>query len=212
MKNNTYLIKIIILSFIVFTGCIFNDDDDCCNDNNKTVTGEGPLVTHVVNLPAFHNISNTGVMHLEVTKGSEQKVTIQAQDNIFEVLTFEVKNGTLTISTEDNVNVNTDKGLYGDLVITQSCESINLVGTGNITLHGEKQNTLNINVVGTGNVKAFDQEVDNCVINSTGTGNCEVWVNQNLSVTLTGIGSVYYKGNPSISQSIIGLGKIVDSN
>ena len=33
-----------------------------------------------------------------------------------------------------------------------------------------------------------------------------------LNETITGVGSVYYKGDPTISSKITGLGKLVDAN
>ena len=37
-------------------------------------------------------------------------------------------------------------------------------------------------------------------------------INESLNVTITGVGSVYFKGNPTISSTITGLGKLVDDN
>ncbi|MFW5656388.1 MAG: GIN domain-containing protein [Bacteroidota bacterium] len=212
MRNNPYLIKVIIPAFLLFlTGCIINieDDDD---DNDRRVKGTGELVTHEIDLPPFHDISNTGIMQLNISKGIEQKVSIRAQENIFEVLTFSVENGKLVIGTEDEVNISTNLGVFGDLVLTQDPENIHLTGTGDVTLSGKKQSSLNINIIGTGNIKAFDLELDDCNITSTGTGNCEVFVNEKLNVTITGIGNVYYKGQPEITQQIVGLGSVVDRN
>ena len=43
-------------------------------------------------------------------------------------------------------------------------------------------------------------------------GKYQVRVNNTLNVTITGVGSVYYKGDPAISSIITGLGKLADAN
>jgi hypothetical protein len=43
-------------------------------------------------------------------------------------------------------------------------------------------------------------------------GDCEVHVLNELNVTITGVGIVYYKGNPTINSSVTGMGQFIDSN
>ena len=40
------------------------------------------------------------------------------------------------------------------------------------------------------------------------TGDCSAAVNNSLNVTLSGVGSVSYYGNPQVSQNISGLGSV----
>jgi len=55
-------------------------------------------------------------------------------------------------------------------------------------------------------------KVDTCYITSTGIGDCEVNVIHILNVTISGVGNVYYKGNPTITSNITGLGQLIDVN
>jgi hypothetical protein len=151
-------------------------------------------------------------MEINVSIGDETSVKIKAQENLLEYLTCETRGDELQLGVEDNVSISTSKGMYADIVMQNDIDEIKIIGTGNIKLAGEKQDELNINITGTGNVDAFELEVDDCEIISTGTGNCKVFVNENLNVNIKGLGNVYYKGYPKIKQTIVGLGRIVDSN
>lgn len=86
-----------------------------------------------------------------------------------------------------------------------------LTGVGDFILKGTTT-TLDITLSGVGDVKAFDINSDVCNIDITGVGDAEVFVVNELNVTITGAGKVYYKGNPTINSNITGTGSIVDSN
>lgn len=60
-------------------------------------------------------------------------------------------------------------------------------------------NTLNITHAGVGKISAFDLTSDVCDINHAGVGGIEVTVNDELDVTIAGVGTVFYKGNPTIT-------------
>jgi hypothetical protein len=86
-----------------------------------------------------------------------------------------------------------------------------LSGAGNIVLVG-KVGTYQITHSGAGNILAFDLISETTIISLSGTGKAEVYVDQLLDVTITGAGSVYYKGKPTIIQNITGSGSLIDAN
>jgi hypothetical protein len=61
-------------------------------------------------------------------------------------------------------------------------------------------------------ISAFDFLTDTTVIVLEGIGNAEVTAFDHLNATIAGSGSVYYKGNPSISTTITGTGQVIDAN
>ena len=69
-----------------------------------------------------------------------------------------------------------------------------------------------LKIRGASEVESFDLLTNSTSVNIIGAGNCEVNAQNDLDVSITGAGIVYYKGNPTITQNINGLGQVVDSN
>jgi len=88
--------------------------------------------------------------------------------------------------------------------------AVNISGTANITLTGTA-NTLDYDSSGVGEFDAFEFPVQNAELNISGTGNAKIYVNNRLNVVISGLGTVYYKGSPVITQNITGLGSINQS-
>ena len=199
---------LLILSFyiiVLFNGCEKEDN------GTNNITGVGDVVTETLDLSSFQSIKNTGVANIYVTVGDTQSVVLKAQQNIIDVITYEVNNSTLEIGIQENTSINESKGIVFEITIPE-IDKIELIGVGDFELSGDSQDELYIFLIGVGTVRAYNLEVDVCHITSTGVGNCQVRVNNTLNVTITGVGSVYYKGNPTINSTITGLGKLVDAN
>jgi len=190
---------------VLFNGC----EKD--NDDTNNITGIGDIVTDTLDLSSFHSIKNTGVANIYVTIGDTQSVVLKAQQNIIDVLTYDVNSSELEIGVKENTSIRESKGIVFEITIPE-IEKIELVGVGDFELSGDSQDELYIFLIGVGTVRAYNLEVDVCHITSTGVGNCQVRVNNTLNVTITGVGSVYYKGDPTINSTITGLGKLVDAN
>jgi len=194
------------LLLITSTSC-----EDGISGPNRTVDGTGPIVSEDLTLPAFSMVENTGVANIYITLGSPQKVELKAQQNIIDVMTYEVVNDVLKIGLEKDVSIGNTKEIKFDIMIPE-IKSVKLTGVGDYILSGDYQEELTIVITGVGNVKAYGLEVGTCIITSTGVGNCEVRVKNELNVSITGVGNVSYKGNPTISQSITGVGSLINAN
>jgi hypothetical protein len=122
-------------------------------------------------------------------------------------MTYVVRDGVLQIGFRSNVNVKTREEISAWIVIP-AVDYISVTGAGNFTLNGEKQPSLEIYIQGAGDVDAFGLEVDDCTINIEGAGDCQVNVNRNLDVVIAGVGNVTYRGEPTITSDISGVGNI----
>lgn len=63
-------------------------------------------------------------------------------------------------------------------------------------------------ISGSGEYKAIDLESQSAVVKISGQGNASVWANEELEATISGFGTVEYRGSPSVSHSISGLGSV----
>ena len=176
--------------------------------NQTTAVGKGDVESMAVETPAFTGVSVTGTCDVDIKIGEIKSVVLNAQSEILDVMTYEVRDNILHIGFKPNYTVNTSEEISADITIP-SVSFVAITGVGDFELEGAKQEFLDINITGSGNVSAFDMEVTDCQIKISGTGNCEVNVINSLDVRVSGVGNIFYKGSPpSVTQKITGVGNV----
>ncbi len=205
-------ITVLTFLFLTSVGCDIN------SNVTKRIEGIGDVMIQTVSLPSFSNISNTIPANINVTVGSPQKIVVKAQQNILDVMILIVENSELRLDFDENVSVTASKRIEVDITvaeinrITSTGVANFLTGWANFLLSGPKQDEMSINISNLVNVEAYELEVDVCSINMAGFAHCKVKVNNILNAVLTGIGSVYYQGNPTINATTSGIGKVINDN
>ncbi len=91
-------------------------------------------------------------------------------------------------------------------VNTPSLES-EIAGSGSMTLTGETKDQ-RVQISGVGDYKAADLKSENSVVRIAGSGDVSVFAASTLDIHIAGVGSVFYKGDPAIKQSISGSGEV----
>jgi len=84
-------------------------------------------------------------------------------------------------------------------------------GTGDVTLNGETD-FLNARLSSIGDLSAYGLLAKEVELVSTDIGDAEIQVEETLTVTMTSMGDVKYKGNPQIISNISGMGDLRDEN
>jgi hypothetical protein len=82
-----------------------------------------------------------------------------------------------------------------------------IAGSGSITLKGETKDET-ISISGVGNYYADELKAESAKIKIAGSGDVKVFADQNLDISIAGVGSVYYKGNAAVKQHIAGSGEV----
>jgi len=90
---------------------------------------------------------------------------------------------------------------------TNSCNA-GISGSGNINLVGETLSG-SFTISGSGQINAFSFSQNECIAKISGSGNMNLNVIDFLDVTISGSGSIYYIGDPSINVSITGSGELI---
>ena len=98
-----------------------------------------------------------------------------------------------------------DLGLNGDLV------NAFLDGSGNFKLDGAC-NRLDAQVNGSGEYKAFDLNANEVEVEINGSGEAEVYARDFLRAIIDGRGEVFFKGNPTVFESVRGRGGVINAN
>jgi uncharacterized protein with beta-barrel porin domain len=82
---------------------------------------------------------------------------------------------------------------------------LTLGGAGDVELEGSADSAV-IVLSGAGNVQAPDLAIRTANVSLPGLGNATVWVTENLTGSISGVGNVQYYGNPHTDLKASGLG------
>jgi hypothetical protein len=191
--------KIKRIVFVLLTSMLFLTSCD-------EIKGDGNVVTVERVASDFSAITIDGVANVNVLQSEFYKVEVTTDGNLQEFVSAEMKNNVLFIKTESNVNLNPTK-LMVDVYLPE-LKSIDLNGVGNVKLSNGSASDLSISLSGVGNIDAQDYQVENIVIDQSGVGNAKIWATNSLSGSLSGVGSISYKGNPMLKVDVSGIGKL----
>jgi len=133
-----------------------------------------------VYLPELNYISLTGGGKMKIINGKTSDLKInQSGVGDIEIQNYEAESLFVTFSGGGNINIDNSGKFY----------------------------YLEIEHSGVGNINAEKAEAENVTINFTGGGAIKTWVTNNLTGTFSGVGSIFYKGNPStINVNRVGIG------
>ena len=82
-----------------------------------------------------------------------------------------------------------------------------LGGLGEIQLSGKAARQM-VDLTGAGGYQAEDLHSEDAEVILSGAGEAVVWVENNLKATVTGAGSIKYKGSPEVEEENSGIGEI----
>lgn len=114
---------------------------------------------------------------------------------------------------EDSLNVQVNGGSgYIDLIVKTGIIKLSIItGSADLKVSGSTGISF-VFLGGLGAIRAYDLKSVLLYMHNAGTNNCFVNVSQQLEYQISGIGDIYYKGNPSsISGFITGKGKLIKS-
>ncbi|MEX1188952.1 MAG: head GIN domain-containing protein [Bacteroidia bacterium] len=115
-----------------------------------------------------------------------------------------LKGNNLEITTSGTGSVN--------LLLTYSDITVVVGGASDIKLTG-KADFLNANVSGAGDLSAYKMPVKKAKVNLSGAGDAQVYVINELRGNVSGAGTLYHRGNPSIMEvEVSGAGEVKRSN
>ncbi len=114
-----------------------------------------------------------------------------------------------TLNKLTSKELNIDISGMGNLILDLDVQSLEIScsGSGDLNLKGNAEN-VNAELSGAADIRAFELVAKDFKLTSSGAGKADVNVSNKLDVDISGAASVLYKGNPSVSQSISGVGSI----
>ncbi len=109
----------------------------------------------------------------------------------------------------NKLEINIDGSSDVDMNLDVNELATKIAGSGNIFYKGEA-NSHSISIAGSGDIDSFELITQKTKIGISGSGNIETYAEKELDIRISGSGTVYYDGDAKVSQSISGLGKVIE--
>lgn len=190
------------------------------------VRGSGEVQKESREVGGFSSINLHSLGKVVIKQGEKESLTISAEDNLLPLLVSRVANGTLHLEISNGINLRPTKPIeyivevktLEDLQVSGVGQveskdlkspklSVSLSGVGNIDLKGSVE-ILDLKVSGVGSFQGADLQTKKAKVRNSGVGNAIINVSDQLDATVSGVGTIEFFGNPSVNQSVCGIGKI----
>ncbi|MCJ7662571.1 MAG: DUF2807 domain-containing protein [Anaerolineales bacterium] len=177
----------------------------------RTIKGSGDVITESREVSGFDSVSHTGIGRVIITQGDKESLTIEADDNLLEHITSEVKNGTLELGFTDNVRIDSASPITFTVGV-KDLKELDSTGTGSIEIDELGADNLNISKSGTGSISIGTLTATDLVVKADGTGNIELAgtvVKQELELMGTGDYDAPDLESQTASVGVTGTGSVV---
>jgi len=196
--------------------------------NFDNVRGSGKVISEDRQVSDFQRIILQGSGELIIEQGSREALTIEAEDNLLPVLTSEVQNGTLTLSSKRGMSIQPTKPIryhlqvkdLSGLEISGSGKAqmeklegdslhLRISGSGDVTIQEIDVNELGVTISGSGEVQAAGT-ADKLSVNVSGSGTCrlEDLQSQQAEVTISGGGDITVWVEEQLDVRVSGSGNV----
>jgi hypothetical protein len=142
-------------------------------------------------------LSKTGTVKVYITTKNLTNITARGYVNITSDKNWKLPSLNFLLTGSGKVEMDLDTKLL----------SVQLSGSSELTVTGTAKSQ-NIAVTGSGKYLGDGLKSQKALVILSGSGSANVFVKDNLDVTIYGSGDVVYKGSPSIESAIYGSGNI----
>ncbi len=171
--------------------------------NRETVRGSGVTKSEDRSVSGFDRIALSGAGDLHITQGSEEKLTVEADDNLLPYITTEVVSNELRIGFKDTANVIPLKDIRFDLTV-KNLNNLSISGAGNVQADALKSSTLGLDISGAGKVDMKGLDIQTLTVKSSGAGTFDLaGIANKQTVTLSGTGNYQAGDLKSQTASIV---------
>ena len=188
------------------------------------IKGSGTTASENRDVKPFSKLVLKNSADVKVKIGPKQSVTIETDDNLLGIITTEVADETLTVSSSESFSTQIGVKLSievskleavdilgsGDINVAELAEkefAVQIAGSGNVAAAG-KADRVAVKIRGSGEAKLFDLEAQDVSVTIAGSGDVRVNASESLNASIAGSGDIQYKGSPKVKQSIAGSGDI----
>jgi len=217
MKQSLWIV--LLVAIVAFSGCKLHHG----------IAGSGNRKTEKRELKSFNAIDTTGGYEINITCQKPATFEIEADDNLLPLIKTEVRDGILFVTDAQDYH---SAKLPALRIILPELNSFSSSGASQVKIADANSNNLKIESTGADSIEAAGK-AKSVVISSTGAGSIDtskltaekatvdisgaasvgVYASDQLDVTVSGVGSVSYSGNPKVvNKNISGIGSVNPKN
>lgn len=187
------------------------------------IPGSGVPKTETRQLATFDKVEFSGAGSIEITIGKPQSFEITCDDNLLSLIETKVTDGKLTVRPLEEIR---DCHLKIKATVSD-ISSLAVDGAGRVKLEGIDNKRLAISaegavsvtvkgaterfklaISGAGGIDASGLTARDAKVELSGAGGAEVHATETLDVSISGVGSVVYSGDPKVTKNVSGLGTV----
>jgi len=196
-----------------------------CRYIGKGVRGSGNRKTEKRELASFKSVEAGGAFEVSIVCQQSQSFEIEGDDNLLPLIKTDVNDGALRIHSDTQYNASKPIAIR---ISVANLEKFTCSGAGDIHISGVKNDQLilsntgaanleaagetkfvDIKSSGAGNIETEKLHAERARISVSGAANIDVYASQQLDVSVSGIGSVTYSGNPPVvNKQVSGIGSV----
>ncbi len=213
MKNHEYkkINKIFMKSiFASILTLLFVCTSLNAQNSNKKIKGNGKIITTDRSVSNFDKIGIAGSFDVQLNKGNEGEISIQADENLMEYIITEVKDGQLKIKPKKGYQLKSTKTIQ-ITVSFNDIEEVSLAGSGDVsTSDAINASDLKLNLAGSGDMN-LKVSTKNLICKIAGSGNISLnGITDEFSCSIAGSGNLngYDLKATVASAKIAGSGNI----
>jgi hypothetical protein len=165
--------------------------------------GNGDVVSRERTVGEFTGLTLDGVAKVNIHFAAACRVVVTARANIQDMVTTVAEGNLLNIDLNGEVK-NSDITVD---VYLPAIDTINLNGVGSIESDEGSGPDLEIRCSGVGTIDLEKYRAGNVTVTGSGVGTIRIWAENSLNGDWSGIGSLYYKGNPRMQINFNGVGR-----
>jgi len=196
-----------------------------CKFRSSGIAGSGVRKTEKRDLKSFSAIDTTGAYEINIACQKTASFEIDADDNILPLIKTEVRDGILFVNSDERYNTSkpvtlrinlptltavTSHGAGEITVGDVNGDSLKLESTGAASIDANgKAKSVAISSTGAGKIDTDNLQAEKATVNVAGAASVEVYATEQLDVTVSGAGSVTYRGNPKVvNKHVSGVGSV----
>lgn len=190
MLNRKSLYVVLPLICLVLMACNLSIP----NIGRNRVRGSGKVSSEERPVSGFDRVSLSGIGQLEIVVGDEESLVIEAEDNLLQYITTEVRGRELGIGVQRGISLDPTEPIRYSLTVTD-LSRVQVSGSGSVFMETLETEALELAVSGSGNLEFADLQVQELSVNASGSGNFDLaGTAAEQKITISG-SSNYYAGD-----------------
>ncbi len=196
--------------------------------NLQRIRGSGNVVQENRSVRGFNEVRFGGSGELDIRQGSEESLSVQADDNLLPYITTEVENGKLVIGFQRGVSVSTSSPIRFTLMVKE-LNALELSGSGKTRSGPLRSQDFGVHLSGSGDIRMESLDAATLTAVISGSGNMEIpgkvgtqhirisgsgryrapdLASQSAEVTISGSGDCTLRVADTLSAHISGSGSV----